>query len=266
MEKYSKTAKELFQKSIAAVTGILPGTTVPLGGTALAADGGQTPAGHLAAVVNRVFRYCAGESVSVLHENGGDDKGGDIYEMLLRAAERAKGLFCSFYASGENRKRAEEALSVLRDPGAAAETKAETISRIWAPETAMPDEKTLQRWKLTGVQPNPHPIQPTEVVLQLNALYTLPDNVDGDGSAVPAAYVKEARRVLQNPGKKVADYDHPVHLYEEDGNHELINCLKELDNDLAFEKKQGVLPEMHKMPVLLSVSVTHENLDEICGN
>lgn len=239
MEKKRQIAEELFNQTVA---------------VAIALHLELSAQDPLVDTITGIFRYCiSGSGEQAAHEKAD--------EMLYQAAERAKEIFCSFYSAGENREKAEEALSVLTGPGTSAEKKAETIFRIWAPETGMKDDEILKRWKLTDVRPNPEPIRPTEVVLQLNALYTLPE-----GPAAAGGYAEQAKAVLRNPGRKIADYDHPVHLFEQDDRHELINCLRELDTDLAFEKEQGVLPPEYTIPVLLSVSVTHENLDGIAGS
>jgi hypothetical protein len=241
MKEDANTAEELFRRTVAAVTEVQ-------------IEKAEKLSGGLMSTITGIFRYC----ISGSGERAAPEKAD---EMLYQAAERAKEIFCSFYSAGENREKAEEALSVLTGPGTSAEKKAETISRIWAPETGMKDDEILKRWKLTDVRPNPEPIRPTEVLIQLNALYTLPEPDN-----YPAEFTREAEEVLRNPGRKVADYDHPVHLFEKDEHHELINCLRELDEDLAFEKQQGALPDDYTVPVLFSVSVTHENLDGPCGS
>ena len=254
MKEKTKTAEDLFKQTIV---------------EALELSAKQSAPNPLSVTISGIFRNCInGSGEGEGSERAGREEAGKPSEngpdvdtgMLFQAAERAKEIFCSFYSAGENRETAEEALSVLTDSGAAAETKAETISRIWAPETVMEETEILRRWKLTDVQPNTEPLKPTDVVLQLNALYTLPE-----GPAAAGGYAEQAETVLRNPGRKIADYDHPVHLFEKDEHHELINCLRELETELAFEKGRGVLPENYKMPVLLSVSVTHENLDALCG-
>ncbi|TFG80088.1 MAG: hypothetical protein E4H20_11310, partial [Spirochaetales bacterium] len=135
---------------------------------------------------------------------------------------------------------------------------ASALARLWAPEIAADRERTTNTWKLNSVQANGEPIRPEQVLIQLNGLYTLPDRIP-DG--LPPGLAAMGRNVLENPGNKVADYDHPVPLFEADDVHELVSCLAMLERDLAYEKSIGTLPERHRVPVVLSVSVTHEGLD-----
>lgn len=242
-------AKELFRKTVAAVTGQDPQITIPLGGTAVSDIPLSSSPGP---ALYETFTWCV---------NGGTDNRLPSNETLRKAAERAESVFCSFYEKEEHAEKAREALTLLNDPAVSNEEKANIISEIWAPETAMDREEILRRWKLTEVRPNQKPIKPTEILLQFNALYTLPEAPEN----VPEIYRKQAATAVMDPGSKIADYDHPVHLFEGDENHEVINCLRELEEDLAFEKKQKVIPADYRMPVLLSVSVTHRNLDAPCG-
>jgi hypothetical protein len=138
------------------------------------------------------------------------------------------------------------------------EEAAWAAARLWAPEIATREEDAVALWRLKNVRANPEPLKPGEIVLQLNALYTLPSRIPDD---LPDGLAEKGRSVMDNPGRKVADYDHPVPLFEADQDHELVSCLRNLEDDLAFEKSAGVFPENYQVPVLLSVSVTHENLD-----
>ena len=254
-----KRAERLFEKTISCITGLGTRLSAPLGGVLLDADSEN----RLLRVVSAVFESCAGGRNPEL-----DEESGKLFQELYTDAEEARDCFVRFYSQRENAGRAGKALRELEETtapgksgteassgfgGDASERAAEIVSEVWAPETAIPDEDILPRWRLRNVAPNPDPIKPTEVVLQLNGLYTLPD-ADQQSGGGP----------LRDPGQKVADYDHPVPLFEDDERHELVNCLDELDCDLQFEKEMGVLPKEYRFPVLLSVSVTHAKLDELC--
>lgn len=141
------------------------------------------------------------------------------------------------------------------------ESAAAAVASLWAPELGMEDDEIIRRWRLADVKPNPRPIQPEEVVLQLNALYTLPEAGDNH---VPGIFREAWEDIRRNPGESIADYDHPVPLFETDS-HELIDCLDELEQDILFEKKKGVLSPNFRVPVLVSVSVTHPSIDELTG-
>ena len=142
------------------------------------------------------------------------------------------------------------------------EERARSVAYAWTPELAMNEKDILQRWRLTKVKPNPEPILATEVMIQLNALYTLPDP---GKSRIPPHLAPPWEALRHEPGEAIADYDHPVPLFHTES-HELIDCLDELDEDLAFEKQQGILPPHYKVPILVSVSVTHPNIDSITGD
>jgi hypothetical protein len=135
---------------------------------------------------------------------------------------------------------------------------AEAVARLWAPEITADREKTIASWRLNSVERNPEPIMPEQVLLQLNGLYTLPEHIP---DTLPPLLAEMGRNVLNKPGRKLADYDHPVPLFAPEESHELVSCLAMLERDIAFEKKCGIIPEDHLVPVLLSVSVTHEELD-----
>lgn len=241
MEEDRTRAERLFAKTIAAVVELDPAVFEPEAAF-------EVPL-HRGAI--DIFRRCAeGKTVLALDADYADS----LMRLLREGASDAKEILTSFYARKENTVRARAALAVIEDPTRPPEEKASVVAGVWAPEIEMNEEDILRRWRLTDVRANPEPIRPTEVIIQLNGLYTLPES-SGDRS----------RGLLDDPGRKIADYDHPVHLFERDENHELINCLRELEEDLVFEKEKGVLPGDYRVPVLLSVSVTHENLDGPCG-
>src|SRR6056297_2368187 len=132
-------------------------------------------------------------------------------------------------------------------------------------------ENPLEEFLRRGVEnflryySRPEQAEKVDGVLQLNALYTLPEEGAAELKGLPAQFTSLVKELRTKPGEKVADYDHPVPLYEEDSHHELVSCLQELEGDVAFEKHQGVLPADYRVPVLLSVSVTHAGLDKPAG-
>ncbi len=160
------------------------------------------------------------------------------------------------------RKAFARALSVPSDHEAR-EAAAVEAGNLWLPELKMDEPAILERWRLTEEKPNPHPIKPTEVILQLNALYTEPE----EPVALPwRSLYKEALHQARPEDRGVtAEYDHPVALFSPPEDHELEGCLAELENDMAFEKSRGILPADYRVPVLVSVSVTHPYLDHPAG-
>src|SRR6056297_2172920 len=183
-----------------------------------------------------------------------------LEEFLRRGVEN----FLRYYSRPEQAEKVDGVLELF-ESGVNQELLAEAISKVWMPELELDDREILPRWQLTSLRANPEPIKPTEVVLQLNALYTLPEESAAELKGLPAQFTSLVKELRTKPGEKVADYDHPVPLYEEDSHHELVSCLQEMEGDIAFEKEQGVLPEDYRVPVLLSVSVTHAGLDKPAG-
>ena len=182
----------------------------------------------------------------------------DILARLKQLAEEAEQCFLSFYSSPENytllRQKWQE-FETARDD----ESRARILTEIWLPEITLEDDAILKRWRLSQVEANPHPIRPDEVTIQLNALYTMPEELP---ASLPKHLAEEWEGIKSNLNR-IADYDHPVSIFADDASHELITCLTELDRDIAFEKERGVLPKDHKLLVLISISVTHDRLDTL---
>src|SRR6056297_1121877 len=174
---------------------------------------------------------------------------------LEEFVRRGVGNFLRYYSRPEQAEKVDAVLELF-ESGVNQELLAEAISKVWVPELELDDREVFPRWKLTNPRANSHPVKPTEVVLQLNALYTVPEEAAEQHRDLPEQFKGLVRELRADPGQKVADYDHPVPLYEEDSRHELVSCLHELEGDIAFEKQQGVLPDEYRVPVLLSVSVT----------
>jgi len=228
-------------ESIGHITGLWEGST-PLGGRRI--ENGAIETQHIIAdFFNTLLSKKAAHSSNPLLP---------LYNEVRKA-------FSNTY-SGENEAFLKERLSVLRsnkDPNLRAKAAAE----IWAPEIAMPDETILAKWQLSGVSVNPRPYRPDEIVLQVNALYSLPQAIP---EHLPDS-VKEAWRQIQDgDDETVFDYDHPVPLFSGGQDHELMVCLQELDNDIAFEKSRAVFNRDYRLPVVVSVSVTHPRITHVC--
>jgi hypothetical protein len=243
-------AEELLRKTVSAVIGTE--TTDALGKVDLAGGASGGRAVHLLHALSK------GKALKA--EGGEQPAGPDAPDALLQLTERGAETFLSYY-SAEGTEAAEMVLRLFEE-GIDTELLAKEISLVWAPELRLRDEEILPKWRLRDLKANPAAIAPTEIVIQLNALYTLPETVPKD---LPPDLAESAQRAMERPGRKIADYDHPVHLFESGKNHELESCLRELDGDLSFEKERGVLPEDYRLPILLSVSVTHEGIDELTG-
>ncbi len=183
-----------------------------------------------------------------------------LMSALVSEYREAETIFIDYYEKHPDlAEAAEKALAQATTD----EERARGVAELWLPELTIPDEEILPKWKLSGVRENPDPVKPDEVTIQLNALYTVPER---EPPADLPAGVREAWHLVNhNPGGKMADYDHPVPLFESEDRHELLKCLEELNRDIEFEKSMGVLPYNHKVIVTLSVSVTHRNLDHPCN-
>ena len=217
---------------------------------------GEEPAGpvRIDASVNSepariIYRFF--KTVLNTDTNGNGPKAPNL-ENLRTLYEEAKKRFICFYLKPsryETLIRKEGQLRSSGDP----ETRARIVSEIWAPELLLTDEEIVKRWRLKEIMPAPEPPRPEEIVFQLNGLYTTPDpELQADAKAPsPTDY-----------GRRIADYDHPVPLYAEGEEHELAGCLKELDLDIGFEKSKGTLAAGHRLSVIVSISVTHEGLEE----
>ena len=171
-------------------------------------------------------------------------------------------VFEAYYSKEENKdilKETWNAIQNTQDP----EEKAKHITHLFLPELNIPEDNIVKRWKLSNVKANPQPFKPTEVAIQLNALYTLPL---GEVTDQPSELTDSWNSIKDNPEAKCADYDHPVPMFVKDADHELITCLAELDEEMTFEKEQNVFPADYKLPLLISVSVTHKFIDGICGD
>lgn len=220
--------------------------TTPLGGTR---------AGPLNASAN------ATQIAAFLREISGDPcdhVSGPLLDELRMEYAAVEKIFCDYY---EARPELVNERITGMETAESDEQRAEAVTRVWLPELQMSDADILARWHLRNVKPI-DPVRPDQVTLQLNGLYTLPDEIPED---LEPGLLEAWKELGGNPGRKVADYDHPVPLFVRDEWHELVNCLDELETDLDFEKEQGVLPGDHRMLVTLSVSVTHERLDALCG-
>jgi len=237
----SAIAETALLESIGHITGLREGST-PLGGRKVENGGSQTQ--H---VISDFFK-------TVLLKTKTHSP-----NPLIPVFNEVKKAFIDTY-SRENKTFLKERLSVLRtakDPDARAKAAAE----IWAPEIAMPDETILAKWQLSGVTANPRPYLPDEVVLQVNALYSLPQAIPAH---LPDSVQKAWNQAQGGDDETVFDYDHPVPLFCRGEGHELLACLKELDNDIGFEKSRGVFKSDYRVPVVVSISVTHPRIAQVC--
>lgn len=181
----------------------------------------------------------------------------DLYEEY----QKEKKAFTEFYSQEENREYFDRWQKKLIN-GESEEERAEAVTHLFLPELALSDEEVLPGWRLDNVEANPEPFQPDEIIIQLNALYAPAETYSQE---TPQNFIDSWKKVENDRGEKIADYDHPVALFEEDEYHETVKCLDELNDEMAFEKEQKVIANDYRFPVVLSISVTHPSLDKLCG-
>jgi hypothetical protein len=181
-----------------------------------------------------------------------------LLKKLLGLYRTAKETFIEYYRDPIRLYDLEKKFTIYQNESVP-EQKARIVTEIWAPELSIPESDILERWKLYDVEKTNQPITCNQVVIQLNALYTLPESIPPGPHEVKAA---EIHKILKKSCSKIADYDHPVPVFSPDKEHELILCLRELDTDIAFEKSIGSFDRETRLPVVVSISVTHDNLDK----
>lgn len=240
-----RLSEELLRLSIAHIIGYED--KKPLGGVRVVNDTG-----------NKLIDGIADFFFFLIHGKKEEDVGNPLSGQLTAEYNNIKEIFCRYY--DQKAPLAESLFKSIKEADSD-EERAKIITKLWLPELDISEKDIIKRWKVKDVQEVP-PIDPTKVTIQLNGLYTLPETIPND---LAPELLAEWNRLSGDYGKKIADYDHPVHLFEKDELHELVNCLDEMEDDLAFEKEKGVLPDNHKMLITLSISVTHERIDSLCG-
>lgn len=111
---------------------------------------------------------------------------------------------------------------------------------------------------------NPSPIQDAarEILFTSNVLLTIPStsiSIQDLGLPEPLrGRLDEIKRERQ-----VYWYDHPVQIGVETKKNEVIYGLKGLDQAIRFEKRRGIVAEEARVNCLISVSVTHEGLQDV---
>ena len=234
-------AETALRESIGHITGLLEGGT-PLGGCRVEPGTDETQQ----IIADFFTTLISGKPIAASNP-------------LRPVFDELKKAFIDAY-SGENEAFISKRLDILRT-AAASNVRAQAAAEIWAPEIALPDEAILKKWRLSDVAANPRPYRPEEVVLQVNALYALPQAVPTD---LPAAVRTTWDQVRGEEDEAVFDYDHPVPLFSQGEDHELLVCLRELDGDIAFEKSRQVFESGYRLPVVVSVSVTHPRITHVC--
>jgi hypothetical protein len=111
---------------------------------------------------------------------------------------------------------------------------------------------------------NPRPlIRPAEEILfTSNVLLTLP-STDQELAELPLPDSMKSRLEEVAAEPQCYWYDHPIQMGASADNNEVIYGLRHLAEALAFEKQLGTCARETKITCVLSVSVTHEGLQDI---
>ena len=98
-----------------------------------------------------------------------------------------------------------------------------------------------------------------ELLLTTNALLSPP--IDPESTNIPQEIKAEARRFAISP--QTFWYDHPIHLDSSLEENEIVYGLSALDRAMAYEVKTGLLGENERLDVVMSISVTHEGMENL---
>ncbi len=244
--------EKIFLQTIKDITGI-DKRAKPLGSVRVTAETEDEPG----RTIHTFFSIITAESKNPYSNAKSAKK--KLLKKLLGLFETARKVFTDFYSDPARFKELTKKFHQYQKEQST-EQKARIATEIWAPELSIPEKDILERWKLHDVKKAEHPVGYDQVVIQLNALYTMPESIPSDINKDIAA---ELKKHSENYGQKIADYDHPVPIFSFEKEHELIFCLKELDRDIAFEKSIGYFTPDARLPVAVSISVTHKNLDRL---
>lgn len=121
-----------------------------------------------------------------------------------------------------------------------------------------------EKRKVTVTRLNPDPVRDpaTEILFTSNILITTPiDPEKIDGLALPSSLKERLKEVVSE--EQLYWYDHPIPVGVEAENNEALYGLRGLDEAVAFEKQRGTIDKDAKLACALSVSVTHEGLQDI---
>ena len=121
--------------------------------------------------------------------------------------------------------------------------------------------KLLERRKLKNIEESKILLKnpALEILFTSNVLITTPS--DFSSKNIPEEinkYLQKFKNVKQSFW-----YDHPIPLDSLESENEIIYGLKNLDKALAFEVQRKNINKLDKITLILSVSVTHEGLEDI---
>lgn len=110
---------------------------------------------------------------------------------------------------------------------------------------------------------NPRPLRDPgrETLFTSNVLLTIPDDRSLRGKTLSPGLRRRLETVCSEPQR--IWYDHPVQVGVAPENNEILYGLQGLNEAMAFEKQRGSLAAEDRVVCVLSVSVTHQGLQDV---
>lgn len=207
--------------------------------------------------------------------------------LEIMSQDRGHGATARFYFGGVDRVSRELSVAVRSAPAlkrALYEAEAwcrqnhrlspDGIDRLWNvffpegvgcindPKKRIRDLRAARKIEITT--PNPDPIKrpSRQVLFMSNLLITLPADPDQIDTRLCSAGICEQVRQAARTTQKYW-YDHPIQIGTRPENNEAIYGLRGLNAAMRVEKERGGARADDKLVCILSVSVTHEGLQEV---
>jgi hypothetical protein len=152
----------------------------------------------------------------------------------------------------------------------------ESTDRVWAvffPEAAGLKLDWAQqaaglrsRRTVTITELNPTPVDDplSQIIFTSNVLLTLPSSHKSiDESRLSEEIKTQLRKAMEEP--QLYWFDHPIQICSASDQNEVLYGLRELDSAIDFEKSLGTISADSRLTCVLSVSVTHRELEPIAG-
>ena len=115
---------------------------------------------------------------------------------------------------------------------------------------------------ISRLNPSPVANPAKEILFTSNILITIPSVSRGINNLPVSSNLKQMlKEVVQE--EQMYWYDHPIPVGVAPEHNEVLHGLEGLDEAVVFEKKQGTLKGKDTLTCVLSVSVTHEGLQNI---
>ncbi|MBW2615784.1 MAG: hypothetical protein JRD02_06385 [Deltaproteobacteria bacterium] len=116
--------------------------------------------------------------------------------------------------------------------------------------------------RIHGLNPDPIQEPAKEILFTSNVLLTLPlSAMRIDDLALSDTLKQRLKQVKKE--RQLYWYDHPIPIGVDPDKNEVIYGLRGLDEAIAFEKERGTVEKDTKVHCVLSVSVTHEGLQDV---